>query len=91
MGAFANPFDPDKLLWNGCPCGQHRSIIEHNMAMAAAQGKDASRFSVKTWTARRPLRLPLPGTAPPIASIRPARKLLAFPCVSPPKRVVRAI
>jgi len=44
MGAFANPFDPDKLLWNGCPCGQHRSIIEHNMAMAAAQGKDASRF-----------------------------------------------
>ena len=44
MGAFANPFDADKLLWNGCPCGQHRSIIEHNMAMAAAKGKDASRF-----------------------------------------------
>ncbi len=44
MGAFANPFDPDKLLWNGCPCGQHRSIIEHNMAMAAARGQDGSRF-----------------------------------------------
>lgn len=44
MGAFADPFDPDKLLWNGCPCGQHRSITEHNMAMAQAQGKDASRF-----------------------------------------------
>ena len=44
MGAFANPFDPDKLLWNGCPCGQHRSLLEHQMAMAKQQGKDASRF-----------------------------------------------
>jgi nitrate/nitrite transport system substrate-binding protein len=44
MGAYANPFDPDKLLWNGCPCGQHRSIIEHNMAMAAQRGTDGSRF-----------------------------------------------
>ena len=44
MGAFANPFDADKLLWNGCPCGEHRSIVEHNMAMAKSQGKDASRF-----------------------------------------------
>jgi len=44
MGAFANPFDPDKLLWNGCPCGQHRSIIEHNMAMAAARGQQGARF-----------------------------------------------
>lgn len=44
MGAFANPFDADKLLWNGCPCGQHRSIIEHNMAQARLKGKDASRF-----------------------------------------------
>jgi methyl-accepting chemotaxis protein len=44
MGAFADPFDPDKLLWNGCPCGQHRSYIEHQMAMAKARGKDASRF-----------------------------------------------
>ena len=44
MGAYANPFDADKLLWNGCPCGEHRSITEHNMAMAKSQGKDASRF-----------------------------------------------
>jgi nitrate/nitrite transport system substrate-binding protein len=44
MGAYANPFDADKLLWNGCPCGEHRSIVEHNMAMAQSQGKDASRF-----------------------------------------------
>ncbi|MGB0683189.1 MAG: ABC transporter substrate-binding protein [Magnetovibrionaceae bacterium] len=44
MGALANPFDADKLLWSGCPCGQHRSIIEHNMAMAAANGAEGSRF-----------------------------------------------
>jgi len=42
MGAYANPFDADKLLWNGCPCGQHRDMIEHNMAMAKARG--GSRF-----------------------------------------------
>ena len=44
MGAYANPFDADKLLWNGCPCGQHRSIAEHNMAMAAAKAGGDSRF-----------------------------------------------
>ncbi len=45
MGAYANPFDPDKLLWNGCPCGQHRSLIEHQMAMAAAaNGDNSSQF-----------------------------------------------
>ena len=42
MGAFADPFDPDKLLWNGCPCGQHRSMLEHQMAMQRANG--GSRF-----------------------------------------------
>jgi nitrate/nitrite transport system substrate-binding protein len=41
VGAFANPFNEDKLLWSGCPCGQHRSMIEHQMAMAKARG---SRF-----------------------------------------------
>lgn len=43
MGAYANPFDPDKLLWNGCPCGQHRSILEHQLAMAGATSD--SRFA----------------------------------------------
>lgn len=43
MGAYANPFDPDKLLWNGCPCGQHRSILEHQLAMAGADSD--SRFA----------------------------------------------
>ncbi len=41
MGAFANPYNPDKLLWNGCPCGQHRSMLEHQMAMG---GGRSSRF-----------------------------------------------
>jgi nitrate/nitrite transport system substrate-binding protein len=43
VGAFANPFNEDKLLWSGCPCGQHRSMIEHQMAMAKARG-NGSRF-----------------------------------------------
>jgi len=42
MGALANPYNPDKLLWNGCPCGQHRSMLEHQMALA---GKSVSRFT----------------------------------------------
>jgi nitrate/nitrite transport system substrate-binding protein len=42
MGAFANPYNPDKLLWSGCPCGQHRSMLEHQMAMAGAK---AERFT----------------------------------------------
>jgi len=46
MGAYANPFDPDKLLWNGCPCGQHRSMIEHQMAMAGINSD--SRFFCET-------------------------------------------
>ena len=45
MGAFANPFDPDKLLWSGCPCGQHRSLLEHQLAMAKKSG---SRFACET-------------------------------------------
>ena len=44
MGAYANPFDPDKLLWNGCPCGKHRSLLEHQMAMASAKGQPGSPF-----------------------------------------------
>ena len=36
MKALANPFNEDKLLWNGCPCGMHRSLLEHQMALAKA-------------------------------------------------------
>lgn len=52
MGAFADPFDPNKLLWNGCPCGQHRTMLEHHMAMAKQRGKDASRFLCEDVDAR---------------------------------------
>ncbi|CCQ74202.1 CmpA/NrtA family ABC transporter substrate-binding protein [Magnetospira sp. QH-2] len=45
MGAFANPFDPDKVLWAGCPCGQHKSLLEHQMAMS---GQSESRFACET-------------------------------------------
>lgn len=45
MAAYANPFDPDKLLWNGCPCGQHRNLLEHKMAMA---GQSGARFVCET-------------------------------------------
>lgn len=50
MGAFANPFDPDKLLWNGCPCGVHRSLLEHRMAMMGDKLGDNydSRFVCET-------------------------------------------
>lgn len=34
MGAFSNPFDPDKNLSGGCPCGKHKSVQEHNHEMA---------------------------------------------------------
>ncbi len=44
MAAYADPFDPKKLLWNGCPCGRHRSLIEHQMAMAGGEVDAASRF-----------------------------------------------
>ncbi len=41
MGAFSDPFDPNAILWTGCPCGQHRNMAEHQAAMAGASG---SRF-----------------------------------------------
>ncbi len=43
MGALSNPFDPDKILWTGCPCGLHSSMWEHQLAMAEAE-KQSSRF-----------------------------------------------
>jgi len=43
MGALSNPFDPNKILWTGCPCGLHSSMWEHQLAMAEAE-KQSSRF-----------------------------------------------
>ncbi len=34
MGAFSDPFDPNKSVWGSCPCGQHGSLEEHNRAAA---------------------------------------------------------
>src|SRR5690606_15346945 len=32
MPMFDNPFDPKRRLTSGCPCGQHRSLAEHDSA-----------------------------------------------------------
>ena len=32
MSMFNNPFDPKRRLTSGCPCGQHRSVEEHDRA-----------------------------------------------------------
>lgn len=42
MGALSNPFDPNEILWTGCPCGMHASMYEHQMAMS--QSATGSRF-----------------------------------------------
>lgn len=34
MGALSNPFDPDEILWTGCPCGMHATMYEHQLAMS---------------------------------------------------------
>jgi nitrate/nitrite transport system substrate-binding protein len=39
MGAFSNPFDLEKTLWTGCPCGKHGSLEEHNHAASENRGK----------------------------------------------------
>jgi len=33
MGALSDPFDPDQILWTGCPCGLHATMQEHQLAM----------------------------------------------------------
>ena len=42
MGALSNPFDPNEILWTGCPCGMHATIYEHQLAMS--QSATGSRF-----------------------------------------------
>lgn len=32
MPMFDNPFDPKRRLTSGCPCGQHKSVTEHDQA-----------------------------------------------------------
>lgn len=42
MGALSNPFDPNEILWTGCPCGMHATMFEHQLAMS--QSQMGSRF-----------------------------------------------
>ncbi|WP_434052746.1 CmpA/NrtA family ABC transporter substrate-binding protein [Roseibium sp.] len=42
MGALSNPFDPNEILWTGCPCGMHATMYEHQLAMS--QSATGSRF-----------------------------------------------
>ena len=43
MGALSNPFDPNQILWSGCPCGLHSSMWEHQLAVGQAELEE-SRF-----------------------------------------------
>lgn len=60
MGAFSDPFDPNTILWSGCPCGQHRSMAEHQAAMSRSAG---SRFVCESSDAK-----PTASAAPPVAT-----------------------
>jgi nitrate/nitrite transport system substrate-binding protein len=51
MQALNDPFNPENILWSGCPCGRHRSIAEHNAAMADGE----SRFRCES-TDEAPIR-----------------------------------
>lgn len=42
MGALSNVYDPDEILWTGCPCGLHATMYEHKAALASAS--EGSRF-----------------------------------------------
>ncbi|MEO9574249.1 MAG: CmpA/NrtA family ABC transporter substrate-binding protein [Tateyamaria sp.] len=41
MGALSNVYDPEEILWKGCPCGLHATMYEHQAALSGAEG---SRF-----------------------------------------------
>jgi hypothetical protein len=48
MGALSDPFDPDKILWAGCPCGAHASMWEHQIAMANGGNGDSRFYCMET-------------------------------------------
>lgn len=47
MGALSNPYDPNAILWQGCPCGVHSSMWEHQMAFAGQANGDSRFFCVE--------------------------------------------
>ncbi len=56
MGALSNPYDPNQILWSGCPCGLHGSMWEHQLAMAKADADaNESRFYCVSSDAQAPV------------------------------------
>jgi nitrate/nitrite transport system substrate-binding protein len=45
MGALSNPFDPNQILWTGCPCGLHSSMREHQLALMNGSRPADPRFA----------------------------------------------
>ena len=40
MSALSDPFNPESVLWSGCPCGLHASMWEHQQAtMGNGEGR----------------------------------------------------
>jgi len=48
MGPLSNPFDPNKILWTGCPCGMHSSMWEHNLAQQQMQDEQSRFYMIPT-------------------------------------------
>ncbi len=69
MGAFSDPFDPNTILWSGCPCGQHASMAEHRAAMGGATG---SRFVCESADTAEPSAPSLPAVSTPVADAKPS-------------------
>ena len=89
MGAFADPFDPEKLLWNGCPCGQHRSMLEHQLAMQAGAGGSGSRFLCEETDAPA-ASAPAASAPTPIRGSHPAANCFDPDCRQPECVALRA-
>lgn len=49
MGALSNVYDPNEILWKGCPCGLHATMYEHQ---AALSGSGGGRFYAAETTER---------------------------------------
>lgn len=68
MGALSDPFDPNSILWQGCPCGLHSSMWEHQraaLAEAEAEALDSRYYCVNSKKANSPAYDDrLPGGAP---------------------------
>jgi nitrate/nitrite transport system substrate-binding protein len=48
MGPLSNPFDPDKILWSGCPCGMHSTMWEHQLAQKQMEAEQSRFYMIPT-------------------------------------------